>query len=94
MCDFCTKGFTQIGEVKAHQKRIHNGYEVTMVTKLNLKTPNEDLSYGCNFCNMRFKNISDAKKHNLSTHSIPRPFSCKHCYKKFTQSGMKSDSEG
>ena len=61
---------------------------------LPIKTPNEDLPYGCNFCNMRFKKISDAKKHNLSTHSIPRPFSCKLCYKKFTQSGMKSDSEG
>ena len=61
---------------------------------LPVKTPNEDLPYGCNFCNMRFKSISDAKKHKLSTHSIPRPFSCKLCYKKFTQSGTKSDSEG
>ena len=94
MCNFCAKGFTQIGEVKAHQKTIHNGYEVTMVTKLKLKTTNEDLPYGCNFCNMRFKNISDAKKHKLSTHSMPRPFFCKLCYKKFNQSGMKSDSEG
>lgn len=95
-CDICSATFTQMANMKTHQ-RIHTGERpfnctecgATFTQISNLKTHKKlhsgEKPFICDVCHARFTQLSNLKSHRL-IHTGERPYKCDFCDSSFVQS--------
>ncbi|KAG7485925.1 zinc finger 239-like isoform X1 [Solea senegalensis] len=81
----CGKGFTQIGNLKTHQK-VHKGEFNKMLESQNSSPQPEESSmeiYVCHLCWTQFSDEQHLEEHLKQVHKSKKPSSCTQCDKTF-----------